>query len=209
MVCAFLQEDENIVQVREADAADEISKDTGYQSLIRRGLVALSERHLCHFVQADVRNERGLVDVRRLYWDLILRHREVEQAENCGACERIERLIESRERERVKLRDGVESADVDAHSPTSVFLPNNYYRRCPRRARGARDVCFNEFFDFLFDRGAHLTVGESAHRLTQRAHLAGVDLVKCEIGDTDIGIILLEDIEILRSQREQLRFVRG
>jgi hypothetical protein len=38
----------------------------------------------------------------------------------------------------------------------------------------------------VFDRSAHFAVGKSAHRLSERKHYACIDLVKGEIGDSDI-----------------------
>ena len=95
-----------------------------------------------------MRNESGLLDVRELHGYLMVRHREVEGAEHCGTSERVEGLIESRERETIKLRYRIETPVVHSHAPSAILLADHDHRRCPRRGRGARNLGGHKLLGF-------------------------------------------------------------
>ena len=49
--------------------------------------------HFLHLEETDMRDVSGLLDIRRLHRNLMIRHREVETVENCGDSLRVENFI--------------------------------------------------------------------------------------------------------------------
>ena len=133
MLIAGLRENDNIVQIREADAENQALKHIHHQALVCRPRVAEAELHLYYLVQADMRDKCRLLDICRLHRHLIICHREVERGKHSRASECVERFIEARQREAIKFRNGVESGLVDAHAPAAIVLAHHHDRRCPRR----------------------------------------------------------------------------
>ena len=117
------------------------------------------------------------LDVRRLHGNLIIRHREIEAAEDCGASERVESFIEAWQRKTVKFRREIQTSMIYAHLPAAVLLSNHHDWIYPRRSRRARDVSKHEPIDFELDSGAHFPVRQAADRLTEGTHIAGIYLV--------------------------------
>ena len=113
---------DDVVEIREADAGDEASKDDRHQTLIGGRRITEAEGHFDHLEESDVRDEGGLLDVGRRDRHLVVSHREVERREHGGAGEGVECLIESRQRKTVELRRLVNAAVVDAHPPGTVLL---------------------------------------------------------------------------------------
>ena len=136
-------------------------------------------------------------------------HREVKRREYSRASERVERFIEARQREAIELRDGVESAVVDAHAPAAIRLAHHHDRRCLRRCRLPRDASVGQLLNLLRDCFAHFAVREATHKLSERARVWRVDLVKRETCRANISVALGEDVEILANERDERSLVRG
>ena len=135
---------------------------SGHKSLISRRRIAKVERPLLHLEKTHVHDESNLLDVRRLYGYLMIRHREVEIAEDCGDSERVKRFIEAWQQETFEFRHEFQTSIIDAHPQTAVHLSNHHDWKYPRRSRRARDVTRREFIDFVLDSGAHFTLRQAA-----------------------------------------------
>ena len=136
-------------------------------------------------------------------------HREVRRREHSRASERVKLFIEARQRKAIELRHGVESAIVDAHAPAAILLAQHHDRRCPRRCRQPRDAIVDQLINLFRDCFAHFAIRKAMHRLSERARVWRVDLVKRESCRANISVALGKDVEILANERDERSLVSG
>ena len=72
-----------------------------------------------------------------------------------------------------------------------------------------RDVSVGQLLNLLRDCFAHFAVREATHRLSERARIWPVDLVKRETCRANISVAFGDNVEILANERDERSLVRG
>ena len=133
-----------------------------------------------------MRDKSSLLDVRRLYKNLMIRYRDIETAEDRGASERVENFIEAWQLKAIEFRHGIQTPIVHAHPPAAVFLSINHDWRFPRRCKRACNVRRHKLIDLELDSGAHFNVRQAADGLTKGTQIAGIYFVERLVCSADI-----------------------
>ncbi|KRX71153.1 hypothetical protein T06_13677 [Trichinella sp. T6] len=121
-----LPEDDNIVEIEEAYFPPQSPQRFLHQTLKRRRGVAESERHHAELEESQGCGKRRFLPVFFSDFNLPVARRQIERAEPLGPCQRIQRIVYSRDGLGIDVCHSVQSAIVNAEPRGTVLLSDQH-----------------------------------------------------------------------------------